>query len=453
MVRCVMRWFSAATVAFAVTLATPVVFAQSATQEAKRLSDAFVQVADKTGPSVVQIDVTSREEKTDPLLRWLGKGGESPVARGMGSGVIFTADGAILTNNHVIEDALSMYVRLRDGRYVPARLLGRDPSTDLAVIKIDAPNLTPARFADSDAARVGEWTVAIGSPFGLGYTVTTGVLSTKGRGGMGMNAIEDYLQTDASINPGNSGGPLCDLDGKVIGINTMIVGRGSGIGFAVPANMARRVADQILKKGKVERAWLGVGIQDLTLELAQAFAASDARAGVLVNQVTAGGPGQKANLKSGDIILSVAGKKVGDSRELIREVLQHDVGQNVQLEILRDGKRYGTQVLLAARPEPTVPPIPMQQATPNAGLGLQVRDLTAAQAAQLGFGQKVLPIVAQITPGSPADRAGLKPGDVILEVNKKSDQNSAQLLDAAKSGKLLLRASRKGASFWAALKK
>ena len=448
-----MRWFSAATVAFAVTLATPVVFAQSATQEAKRLSDAFVQVADKTGPSVVQIDVTSREEKTDPLLRWLVKGGESPVARGMGSGVIFTADGAILTNNHVIEDALSMYVRLRDGRYVPARLLGRDPSTDLAVIKIDAPNLTPARFADSDAARVGEWTVAIGSPFGLGYTVTTGVLSAKGRGGMGMNAIEDYLQTDASINPGNSGGPLCDLDGKVIGINTMIVGRGSGIGFAVPANMARRVADQILKKGKVERAWLGVGIQDLTLELAQAFAASDARAGVLVNQVTAGGPGQKANLKSGDIILSVAGKKVGDSRELIREVLQHDVGQNVQLEILRDGKRYGTQVLLAARPEPTVPPIPMQQATPNAGLGLQVRDLTAAQAAQLGFGQKVLPIVAQITPGSPADRAGLKPGDVILEVNKKSDQNSAQLLDAAKSGKLLLRASRKGASFWAALKK
>lgn len=448
-----MRLFKLLAFALAVQLSAPAAFAQSATQEAKRLSDAFVQVADKTGSSVVQIDVTSREEKTDPLLRWLGKGGESPVARGMGSGVLFTADGAILTNNHVIEEALSMYVRLRDGRYVPARLLGRDPSTDLAVIKIDAPNLTPARFADSDAARVGEWTVAIGSPFGLGYTVTTGVLSAKGRGGMGMNAIEDYLQTDASINPGNSGGPLCDLDGRVIGINTMIVGRGSGIGFAVPANMARRVADQILKKGKVERAWLGVGIQDLTLELAQAFAAADARAGVLVNQVTAGGPGQKANLKSGDIILSVSGKKTGDSRELIREVLLHDVGQTVALEILRDGKRYGTQITLAARPEPAVPPIPMQQAAPNSGLGLTARDLAAEQSAQIGLGRKVLPVVAAVDPGSPADRAGLKVNDVILEVNHKVDQNTAQLNEAGKSGKLLLRVFRKGASFWAALKK
>ena len=176
----------------------------------------------------------------------------------MGSGVVFTPDGAILTNNHVVEEALTINVRLRDGRYLPARLVGRDPATDLAVVKVDATGLTPAKFADSDAARVGEWVVAIGSPFGLGYTVTAGVLSAKGRGGLGMNAIEDYLQTDASINPGNSGGPLCNLQGDVLGINTMIVGRGQGIGFAVPSNLAQRVAAQILKTGHVSRAWLGV---------------------------------------------------------------------------------------------------------------------------------------------------------------------------------------------------
>ena len=441
--------------AFSFEMAPVAAYAQSGTQEAKKLSDAFVQVADKTGPSVVQIDVTSREENEDPLLKLFGKrGGESPVARGMGSGVIFTADGAILTNNHVIEEALSINVRLRDGRYVPAKLVGRDPSTDLAVIKIDAPNLVPARFADSDASRVGEWVVAIGSPFGLGYTVTTGVLSAKGRGGMGMNAIEDYLQTDASINPGNSGGPLCDLDGRVLGINTMIVGRGSGIGFAVPANMARRVADQMLKKGKVERAWLGVGIQDLTPELAQAFAAPDARSGALVNQVTSGGPGQKANLKSGDIIMSVAGKKIADSRELVREVLVHDVGQTITLEILRDGKKYATQIGLSARPEAAVAPIPLQQqSAPQAGLGLTIRDLAPEQAAQIGLGKKAFPVVSAVAPGSPADRAGLKVNDVIVEANHKAEQTSAQVNEAGKSGKLLLRVFRKGATFWAALKK
>ena len=253
--------------------------------------------------------MTARDENADQVTRFFGKNQDSPIARGTGSGVIFTADGAILTNNHVIDDALTINVRLRDGRLLPAKLLGRDPATDLAVVKVDATGLTAAKFADSDAARVGEWVVAIGSPFGLGYTVTTGVLSAKGRGGLGMNPIEDYLQTDASINPGNSGGPLCDLDGHVLGINTMIVGRGTGIGFAVPSNLARRVAEQILKTGHVERAWIGVGIQDLTPELAAALKV-DPRAGVLVNSINDGGPAQKANIKPGDIIGAVAGKKV-----------------------------------------------------------------------------------------------------------------------------------------------
>jgi len=427
--------------------------APASVAEAKKLSDAFVSVAERVSPSVVQIDVTARDENADQIQRFFGKNQDSPVARGTGSGVLFTADGAILTNNHVIDHALSINVRLRDGRFLPAKLLGRDPATDLAVVKIEATGLTPAKFADSDNARVGEWTVAIGSPFGLGYTVTTGVLSAKGRGGLGMNQIEDYLQTDASINPGNSGGPLCDLDGRVLGINTMIVGRGAGIGFAVPSNLARRAAEQIVKKGRVERSWIGVGIQDLTPELAGAMKV-DSRAGVLVNSINADGPAAKANIKPGDIIAAVAGKKVTDGRELVREVIAHDVGQTVQLEIIRDGKKYGTNMTLTARPEPSAPPLPVQQqGVPQSGLGLSVRDVTPQQAAQLGLPSKPLPIVTSISPGSAADRAGLKPGDVIVEADGIQDPTSNQLADAAKDGQLLVRVRRREASFYAAMKK
>jgi S1-C subfamily serine protease len=426
---------------------------QASTAEAKRLSDAFVSVAERVSPSVVQIDVTSRDENADHVLRWLGKGGDSPVARGTGSGVVFTAEGAILTNNHVIEEALTINVHLRDGRFLPARLVGRDPATDLAVIKVDATGLVAAKFADSDAARVGEWVVAIGSPFGLGYTVTTGVLSAKGRGGLGMNAIEDYLQTDASINPGNSGGPLCDLNGNVLGINTMIVGRGSGIGFAVPSSLARRAAEQILKTGHVERAWIGVGVQDITPELATAMKV-DPRAGALINLINDGGPAAKANMRAGDVIASVGGKQVHDSRELIREVLLHDVGQTVPLEIVRDGKHYGTSVQLTARPEPPIPPLPVQQqGVPHAGLGMSVRDLTPQQATQLGLPAKQLPVVTNVAPGSSADRAGIKAGDVIVEVDGIVDPTAQQLQEASRDGQLLLRIRRRDAAFYTALKK
>ncbi|MCL2724992.1 MAG: trypsin-like peptidase domain-containing protein [Polyangiaceae bacterium] len=426
--------------------------APGAVAEARRLSDAFVAAAERVSPSVVQIDITARDEQ-DQLLRLFGRNPDSPIARGTGSGVVFSSDGAILTNNHVIDHSLTISVRLRDGRVFPAKLLGRDPGTDLAVIKIDATGLVAAKFADSDGARVGEWTVAIGSPFGLGYTVTTGVLSAKGRGALGMNLIEDYLQTDASINPGNSGGPLCDLNGSVIGINTMIVGHGTGIGFAVPSNLARRVADQLIKTGRVQRAWIGVGVQDLSPELAAALKV-DPRVGVLVNSVADNGPAKKANLKPGDIIASVGGKKVIDTRELIRETIAHEVGQTVVLEILRNGKRYGTSAVLGAKPEPAVPPLPVQQqGVPQAGLGLNVRDLTAEQASQVGLTGKTLPVVTTINPGSPADRAGLKPGDIIIEADGISEPNSAQLVKAAEDGQLLLLVRRRDQSFYATMKK
>jgi serine protease Do len=425
--------------------------------EAQRLSDAFVSVADRVGPSVVQIDVTVRDENQDQLLRWIG-GGDTPAAHGTGSGVVFGADGAILTNNHVIEDALTITVHFRDGRVLPARLIGRDPDTDLAVIKVDATGLVPAKFADSDAARVGEWVVAIGSPFGFSYTVTAGILSAKGRGGFNANAIEDFLQTDASINPGNSGGPLCDLDGKVVGINTLIVGgrnAGEHIGFAVASNMARRVAEQIQKTGHVERAAMGVSFQDLTPELAAEVKAG-AITGALINDVASDGPGARANLRPGDVIASAGGQPVHDRRDLFRAILGHDPGQTLPLEIVREGKHYGTTVTLAARHEEAPPPVPVQQqAVPQAGLGMSVRDITAQQATQVGFPAHGGPVtvISQVTDGSAADRAGLKKGDVIVLVDGKSDPSAVDVQTAAADGQLLLLVKRRGQSFFAALHK
>jgi S1-C subfamily serine protease len=371
----------------------------------------------------------------------------------MGSGVVFTADGAIVTNNHVVEDALTINVRLRDGRYLPAKLVGRDPSTDLAVVQIDAPGLIPANFADSDAVRVGEWVVAIGSPFGLGYTVTAGVLSAKGRGGLGMNAIEDYLQTDASINPGNSGGPLCDLQGEVIGINTMIVGRGQGIGFAVPSGMVKHVASQLLKNGHVSRSWLGVGVQDLSPELAAALHVPPA-SGALVNNVAAGGPAARANVRAGDIVAAVGGRAVHDGHELIREAISHEIGQPVQLEIVRGGQHYATTVTMSERPEAPVDPVPAQRlAASRPGLGIVVRDLSPQQAAQAGLPSRPIPVVTQVVPGSSADRQGLHVNDIIVEANGVVDPTSGQIADMAKAGDLLLRVRRGDAYYFAALAK
>jgi serine protease Do len=437
--------------------ARPAQVAQSQA-EAQRLSDAFVFVADKVGPSVVQIDVTERDQRQDPLIRWLGaSGGEPPIARGTGSGVVFSADGAILTNNHVIEDALTITVHLRDGRVLNGRLLGRDPETDLAVVKVDATGLVPAKFADSDAARVGEWVVAIGSPLGFSYTVTAGILSAKGRG-LRANAIEDFLQTDASINPGNSGGPLCDLDGKVLGINTLIVGARNGgehIGFAVASNMARHVAEQIQKTGHVERAWIGVSVQDVTPELASAMKLPSAM-GALVNSLEEGGPGSKANLRPGDIIASMAGQPMHDARDVIRGVLAHDPGQTVPLEIIRDGKHYASNIVLATRHEDPTDPVPVQmQGVTHPGLGMSVRDISRAQAEQVGVsahGPSVT-VITDVVAGSAADRAGLKKGDLIVEADGKLDPTATEVQQAAADGQVLIRVQRRGQAFYAALHK
>lgn len=416
--------------------------------EASNRETPLVRAIKRVRPSVVNIHSQKTVSASDA--------GQSGRMSGMGTGVVVDERGYIVTNYHVIEDVSSIRVTLVDGSTYPADVVARDPETDLALLHIDAAGILPVMpFGRSDDLMHGETVVAIGNAFGYEHTITQGIISELHRDVRlsATQAYRDLIQTDASINPGNSGGPLVDLEANVLGINTMIVGRGAGIGFAVPSTLVKRVAEQILKTGRVQRAWIGVGIQDLTPELAGALKV-DPRAGVLVNSVNDNGPAAKSNLKPGDVIAAVAGKKVTDGRELVREVIAHDVGNTVQLEIIRDGKRYGTSMQLTARPEPAVAPLPVQQqGVPQAGLGLSVRDLSPQQSAQLGLPAKPLPIITSISPGSAAERAGLKPGDVVVEADGTTDPTAAQLADAAKDGQVLVRVRRRDATFYAAMKK
>lgn len=422
----------------------------AAIAEAKKLSDAFVAAAERVSASVVQVEVTAREDGQDAWAK--GNDPKTPLARSSGSGIVISEDGAILTNNHVIEGALGISVRLKDNRILPAKLVGRDPATDLAVVRVEGQKLTPAKMGNSEDSRVGEWVVAIGAPYGLRYTVTTGVLSAKGRAGIGVNDIEDYMQTDASINPGNSGGPLCDLEGRVIGVNAMVVGRGSGIGFAVPVNMAKRVAEQLLKRGRVERPWLGIDDQDLVPALAEALKL-DAHSGVLVANVASGGPAEKANMKAGDLIASANGKALRETRDLKREILAREPGQNVELEILRDGKRYRTEITLGTKPEAAIDPLPMQASSPQTSMGFRVRELNKDEAKRAGYVGKTLPLVTYVAPGSAGERAGLKGGDIVIEADGKMEPSTKDLEEAAKDGQVLIRVKRKDLFFYAAMKK
>ena len=413
----------------------------SASSELRRLGDAFGDVAEKVAPSVVQVEVTA--DGDGQSAGWV----RSDVVRhGVGSGVVLTADGAIVTNHHVIESARAIQVRLHDGRVLAARLVGRDPATDLAVLRVAATGLTPARFAD-DGARVGAWVLALGCPFGLGNTLTVGVLSAKGRSGVGMNAVEDYLQTDASINPGNSGGPLVDLDGAVLGISTMIVSKGQGIGLAVPASLVRRVTSQILKHGRVGRAWIGIGVQDLTPQITAEISAAPA-AGALVNAVTENGPAAKAHLESGDIVVAMDGKPIRDAEDVLREAFARDPGSDVVFEVQRGGKHYQTHVTLGSRNEPAPTPIPMDRAlAPSSSLGLTVRDAPDPE----GKGRSVA-VVTAVDAGSVADRSGLRAQDVVLEIDGVKWPTAMAIRAAVADGHALVLARRAGATFFAALR-
>jgi serine protease Do len=442
-----------------VTATAPV--ATAAVNQATQLSDAFASVAEHVAPSVVTIKVEAKQEAPqlfrNPFFRQHEQDQEG-VVKGSGSGVVFRSDGAILTNNHVVEHANRITVQLKDGRSFRAKVAGTDPAVDLAVVKIDASGLPAATFADSGKARVGDWVLAIGAPFGLDYTLTAGILSAKGRGSIGANEIEDYLQTDASINPGNSGGPLVDLSGNVLGINTMIIG-GSGIGFAIPANIARQVGEQLLASGKVKRAWLGVSFQDLTPELAKSLGKSDTK-GALVAGVTREGPANKAGVRAGDIIEQVDQEPVVTGHDLQRAVLSRPVGSTVALGIRRDGKSQTLQLKTSERPSDLhgrgMGGQDEEAEVSDAArgeLGLKLQALTPNIAQQLEYKGSGQVLIAGVRPGSPAANAGLQPGDVIVEADRQPVKTPDQIANAAKDGTVLLRVERGGNSFYAVLTK
>ena len=336
--------------------------------------------------------------------------------RSLGSGFLIDEDGFIVTNNHVIEDADQIKVILSDDKEFDAELVGRDPKTDLALIQIKgAKSLNPLDLGDSDGLKVGTWVVAIGSPFGLEQTVTAGIVSAKGRI-IGSGPYDDFIQTDASINPGNSGGPLLNMDGEVVGINTAIIASGQGIGFAIPINMAKGIIDQLKDKGEVTRGWLGVGIQDLTPELAEYYGLKGEK-GVLVTQVFEGDPADKAGVKVNDIILKVDGKQVASGRELSSMIANTPVGHKTKIDLVRDGKEKTLTVTLAKRDDDDQ--IVASESPDSDELGIEVTDLNSDIARRFGIdGSEKGVLVTDVKDESAAQNADVRPGDIIKEINR-----------------------------------
>jgi serine protease Do len=430
---------------------------------AEDLGRAFASVAKRVSPSVVSVRVESRPEPVagsmDPFS-FFGRGfrfrgaPDAQVQRGMGSGVIVRDDGYVLTNHHVIDGATRIEVELHDGRRVPANVVGSDPATDLAVLKVDATGLPAARFASPNEIEVGQWAIAIGSPFGLDDTITAGVVSAMGRAGLGSSEIEDYIQTDASINPGNSGGPLVNLRGEVIGINTMIIGRGTGIGFAIPSRLAQHVADQLIDSGAVTRAWIGVGFQELTPELAGHFHLdASSTHGALVGSVSAGGPAARAGLREGDVIVSVDGQDLRDGRDLQRLVLAKRVGEPVRLGVVRDGDHLALTLTTGERPSSEALARGDRGGEPGPASvgGLALQPLTPELARPLGLDGVNGALIAAVEPGTAADRAGLREGDVIVEADRKDVAGVDDVREALSDGSALLRVRRGSSSFYAVM--
>ena len=374
-----------------------------------------------------------------------GRGNNAPERRqqGIGSGFIMNKEGYILTNNHVVEDADQIKVKLADGKEFTGKIVGRDPKTDLALVKIvGASDLQPLKLGNSDDLKVGNWVVAVGSPFGLEQTVTAGIVSAKGRV-IGSGPYDNFIQTDASINPGNSGGPLINLQGEVVGINTAIIASGQGIGFAIPINMAKEIAPQLQKRGHVTRGLLGVAVQDLTPELAKSLGLKESK-GALVSQIVPGGPADKAGLEQGDVIVKFDGQTISDSKELPRIVAATPVGKTVTVKLLRDGKEIERQTKIGEMEEENTSATAKSPAHPS--LGITVQNLTPQIAQELGLPKSTGVVVTEVGPDSAAAEAGIQVGDVIKSVNRKPvktvDEFEKLAGKAKASGNILLLVQR-----------
>ena len=377
--------------------------------------------------------------------------------RGLGSGVIVSPNGYILTNNHVVDGASTVTVTLNNRHDYKARVVGTDPKTDIAVVKIDATELPSIVIGDSDKAQIGDYVLAVGNPFGVGQTVTMGIVSATGRANLGIEDYEDFIQTDAPINPGNSGGALVNDRGELIGINTAILANGSegnqGIGFAVPVDVARNVMDQIIKTGHVTRAYLGVMAQEVTPAIAKAFHESEVR-GALVGDVTPNSPASRAGLQKGDIILDINGKPVNNSAALRMHISLMQPGAAVTVRVLRDGNERNFNVKLAEMPTETAS-VEKPEGNPEANMqGITVEDVNSRTARQLGLPAGTNGVVVTgVDPNSAAADSGLKRGDVIQEVNRQPVRNAADFERAIRSSKdqALLLVNRQGNTMYIAV--
>jgi serine protease Do len=423
-------------------------------------SNLVSDIAERAVQSVVNISTTrivrQRSAAIDePAFRGFFGDPEERSRRenSLGSGVIVGDDGIVVTNNHVIEQASEIQVKLADGRIFEAKLAGADPRSDIAVLRLQGKveGLQTLALADSDRLRLGETVLAIGSPFGLAQTVTQGIVSAKGRADMRIVDYEDFIQTDAAINPGNSGGALVNLRGELVGINTAILSRtggNQGIGFSIPTNMVRPIMSALIKNGRVSRGWLGVGIQDLDTELQQAFGSAK---GVLVSEVQPGSPADKSGLMRGDIVTKVDTTTVDTSGRLRNLVASHEAGTHIKVEFVRAGKALTVPVVLGQQPGTQA----AQRGTEEAGAaiaGLQVAPLSP----QLRRGLRLPPqlqglVVVDVTEDCPADKAGLRRGDLLLEVNHHPVVSVDELARAAQGGRVLLFVLRNGHSRYALL--
>lgn len=443
----------------------------------RQMGKAFTAIAEKASPAVVSLKAVSTVTRDssryyywpfdeDPFDFWFGprsprertpqrRSRQQPVTA-MGSGFIISPDGYILTNNHMVGDAKKVEIELTDGRKFTAKIIGTDPVSDVAVVKIDAENLPHLELADSDALEVGEWVLAIGNPLGLSHTVTAGIVSAKGRS-VNLAEIENFIQTDAAINRGNSGGPLLNLDGKVVGINTAIVGATGniGIGFAIPINMAKHAYKQLREGKSVERGFIGVQLGELDPEMAASLGLPEDTKGVTVSMVVPDSPAEKAGLKVYDVIVEFEGQGVDKRNEFINRVSMLEPGTKVKLVVLRDGKRKPFDVTLGTRP----PSEELSGGAPEDSfeeLGFSVDNLTKEMAERLGYEALSGVVVTEVDPGSQAAEIGLAPGMLIRQVNRREVKNTREFneaIDKARDkGSALLLVQRDRSTFLALLR-
>jgi len=434
-------------------------------QVLKKTSRAFSAVAKKAIPAVVWIQVEKtvaarggyggRQQYNDPFdyfgddffERFFGRA-RPPMRykqRGQGSGFIISKDGYILTNNHVVGDADKITVKMHDGRELEGKLIGADPKSEVAVIKVDATDLPILELGDSSTLEIGEWVIAVGNPFGLSETLTVGVVSAKGRSNLRIAEYEDFIQTDAAINPGNSGGPLLDIDGRVIGINTAIFSQSGGymgIGFAIPINMAKSIKNQLVEDGKVVRGFLGVRLnrEEVDADMAKSFGLEEA-GGVLIAELIKGSPAEAAGIEAGDIITKVNGEKVSDNGSFRNKVAMIEPGTKVNFTVFRDGKEKTIEVRIGTFPEDES----LAAGSPDASqkLGIAAIDLTPEISKRLGYEFEGGVLVAEVADGSEAQRKGIRRGQLILSVNRIKVRNvveyNAAVAEAAQTGRVLMR--------------